>query len=53
VKKTQGYQGPATIPYSYHKGGTVSKTGPALVKKGERVLTKAQQKRLLKKRGRK
>lgn len=30
---------------SYHKGGIVKKTGPAIVKKGERVLTKAQQKK--------
>lgn len=30
---------------SYHKGGIVKKTGPALLKKGERVLTKAQQKK--------
>lgn len=30
---------------SYHKGGKVKKTGPAMLKKGERVLTKAQQKK--------
>ena len=29
----------------YHKGGVVRKTGPALLKKGERVLTKAQQRK--------
>lgn len=31
---------------SYHKGGMVKKTGPAMLKRGERVLTKAQQKRI-------
>jgi len=30
----------------YHKGGKVKKTGPAMVKKGERVLTAKQQKGL-------
>jgi hypothetical protein len=29
---------------TYHKGGLVRKTGPAMLKKGERVLTKRQQK---------
>lgn len=38
---------------SYHKGGKVKKTGLARLKKGERVLTKGQQKKLLKKGGRK
>lgn len=35
---------------SYHKGGTVRKTGPAMLKRGERVLTKSQQKRVMGKR---
>ena len=30
---------------SYHKGGIVKKTGPAMLKKGERVLTKKQQRK--------
>lgn len=30
---------------SYHKGGIVRKTGLAQLKKGERVLTKAQQRK--------
>jgi hypothetical protein len=33
---------------SYHKGGRVRKTGLARLKKGERVLTKGQQKKLKK-----
>lgn len=33
---------------SYHSGGTVRKTGLARLKKGERVLTKGQQQRLMK-----
>ena len=33
---------------SYHKGGRVRKTGLARIKKGERVLTKGQQKKLKK-----
>ena len=37
---------------SYHKGGKVKKTGLARLKKGERVLTKAQQKKMgMKKKG--
>lgn len=39
----RGFYGGALT--SYHKGGIVKKTGPALLKKGERVLTKAQQKK--------
>jgi hypothetical protein len=34
---------------SYHRGGKVKETGPANLKKGERVLTKEQQKRMMKK----
>lgn len=34
----------AALP-NYHKGGMVRKTGPAVLKKGERVLTKAQQRK--------
>lgn len=36
---------------SYHRGGKVRKTGLARLKKGERVLTKGQQKRLMRGRG--
>jgi hypothetical protein len=36
---------------SYHKGGKVKDTGPAMLKKGERVLTKKQNKRYSKMRG--
>ena len=39
------------VPRSYHRGGKVRKTGLARLKKGERVLTRGQQKRLMKKRG--
>lgn len=35
---------PKAVPSKYHKGGKVRKTGVAMVKKGERVLTIAQQK---------
>jgi hypothetical protein len=38
-------------PPVYHRGGKVRKTGLARLKKGERVLTKGQQKRLMKRRG--
>lgn len=34
---------------SFHKGGMVKKTGPANLKKGERVMTKKQQKSIRKK----
>jgi len=43
MEPTKGFYGSWLT--SYHKGGIVKKTGPALLKKGERVLTKAQQKK--------
>lgn len=46
--QVEGYSGAGAIPYSYHKGGLVKKSGIAKVKKGERVLTKAQQKKMKK-----
>jgi hypothetical protein len=46
-----GYSGPGAVPYSYHKGGKVKKGGRALLKKGELVLTKSQQRKRLKKKG--
>jgi hypothetical protein len=36
---------------SYHRGGKVRKSGPARLKKGERVLTKKQARKYDKKRG--
>lgn len=39
------------IKDSYHKGGRVKRTGPARLKKGERVLTKRQARKYAKKRG--
>jgi hypothetical protein len=44
-----GQYQPGDSPPSYHKGGKVKKTGLARLKKGERVLTKAQQKKMRKK----
>lgn len=44
------YQGKKKIP-TYHKGGKVRRTGLAILKKGERVLTKRQQKKDWKDRG--
>jgi hypothetical protein len=38
----------AAQPSSYHKGGRVRKSGVAVVKKGEVILTKAQQNKLRK-----
>jgi len=46
---SKGLQAASSAIDKYHKGGKVRKTGLARLKKGERVLTKGQQKRLLKK----
>ena len=42
-KQFSGYVDPAGL-FSFHKGGTVKKTGAYRLKKGEKVLTVAQQK---------
>jgi hypothetical protein len=43
--------GPDGEQATFHKGGKVKKTGKYRLKKGERVLTKGQQRKLLKRKG--
>ena len=47
----KGFQDAMQQIDKYHSGGKVRKTGLARLKKGERVLTKGQQRRMLKGRG--
>ena len=52
TKKYRNKPSPApTIDDSYHKGGRVKRTGPARLKRGERVLTKKQARKYDRKRG--
>ena len=46
-KKKQHHDSKMALPQQFKKGGKVKKTGFAKVHKGERVLTKAQQRKHL------